>query len=131
MFCNHPVSDLVARIKNGYMANKSSIHLPFSKLRENILQILKQEGYILNYIKVMGDAQEKFDVHLKYHYSSPAVNEIEVISKPGRRVYCSVDKIPLVKSGLGIVVLSTPGGIISDHQARDRRLGGEILFKVF
>ena len=131
MFFNHPVSDLVARIKNGYMANKVSISLPISKLRENILRILKQEGYILNYTKVMEDEKEKFNVHLRYHYSNPVINEIEVISKPGRRVYCRADKIPLVKNGLGMVILSTSGGVIADHEAREKKLGGEILFKIF
>jgi small subunit ribosomal protein S8 len=132
MFFNHPVSDLVSRIKNGYMAKKSVISSPVSSLRENILQILKQEGYILNYSK----AKEKgvaarFDIHLKYHYSNPVVSEIEVVSKPGRRIYCTAEKIPLIKNGLGMVVMSTSGGVIADHDARTKKLGGEILLKIF
>jgi small subunit ribosomal protein S8 len=132
MFFNHPVSDLVARIKNGYMAKKLTIASPVSRLRENILQILKQEGYILNYSKVKEEGSaERFDIHLKYHYSNPVVNEISVVSKPGRREYCAADKIPLVKNGLGMVVISTSQGVIADHEARNKKLGGEILLKIF
>jgi small subunit ribosomal protein S8 len=132
MFFNHPVSDLVARIKNGYLANKASISSPVSRLRENILSILKAEGYILNYSKVKQEGvAERFDIHLKYHYSAPVVKEIEVVSKPGRRVYCGSDKIPLVKNGLGMVVISTSKGVLADHDARSQKLGGEILLKIF
>lgn len=132
MFFNHPVSDLVARIKNGYMARKATISSPVSRLRENVLHILKEEGYILNYSKIKEKGvAEKFDIHLKYHYSDPVVNEIQVISKPGRRVYCPADKIPLVKNGLGMVVISTSQGVIADHDARTKKLGGEVLFKIF
>jgi small subunit ribosomal protein S8 len=131
MFFNHPVSDLVSRIKNGYMAKKTTISSPVSNLRENILRILKEEGYILNYSKIKEGSFDKFDIHLKYHYSNPVVNEIEVISKPGRRIYRSADKIPLVKNGLGMVVISTSQGVIADHDARAKKLGGEVLFKIF
>jgi small subunit ribosomal protein S8 len=132
MFFNHPVSDLVARIKNGYMARKTTISSPVSKLRENILHILKEEGYILSYSKTKEEgAAAKFDIHLKYHYSNPVVNEIQVISKPGKRVYCPADKIPLIKNGLGMVVISTSKGVIADHEARTKKLGGEILLKIF
>lgn len=131
MFFNHPVSDLVTRIRNGYMANKITITSPVSKLRENVLSILKSEGYILNYTKIQDGQKTRFDIQLKYHYSSPVVHEIEVVSKPGKRVYCHVDKIPLVKNGLGMVVLSTSQGVLADHDARSKKVGGEILFKVF
>lgn len=131
MFFNHPVSDLVARIKNGYMAKKTTISSPVSRLRENILHVLKEEGYILNYSKLKEGSVEKFDIHLKYHYSAPVVNEISVVSKPGKRVYCNADKIPLVKNGLGTVVISTSQGVIADHDARSKKLGGEILLKIF
>lgn len=132
MFFNHPVSDLVARIKNGYLANKALISSPVSRLRENILHILKEEGYILNYSKVKVEgAAERFDIHLKYHYSAPVVSEISVVSKPGRRIYCQATKIPLVKNGLGMVVISTSKGVVADHEARSQGLGGEILLKIF
>jgi small subunit ribosomal protein S8 len=131
MFFNHPVSDLVSRIKNGYMAKKATISSPISNLRENILTILKEEGYILNYSRIKEGKVERFDIHLKYHYSAPVVSEISVVSKPGKRVYRSADKIPLVKNGLGMVVISTSQGVIADHDARTKKLGGEILLKIF
>lgn len=131
MSFNHSVSDLVARIKNGYMVKKSVISCPVSSLRENILKILKDEGYILNYSKLKEGSFEKFDIHLKYHLSNPVVNEIQVVSKPGKRVYCSADKIPPVKNGLGMIVISTSKGVMIDHEARTKKLGGEVLFKIF
>lgn len=132
MFFNHSVSDLVARIKNGYLAKRATIQSPVSKLRENILKILKEEGYILNYSRPKTEGgQAQFDIHLKYHNSDPVVNEIQVVSKPGKRVYCAADKIPLVKNGLGMVIISSSKGVIADHDARSQKLGGEILLKIF
>lgn len=131
MSVNHPVSDLVARVRNGYMVKRSVISCPASKLRENLLKILKDEGYILNYSKIKDGDFEKFDIHLKYHNSSPVVSDIKVVSKPGRRVYCGAKEIPHVRNGLGLVVMSTSQGIFSDHDARAKNLGGEILLKIF
>jgi len=136
MFFNHPVSDLVARIKNGYLANRVTVSSPVSKLRESILHLLKAEGFILSYSKVNEKTEgkkvaAKFDIHLKYHNSAPVLSEIEVISKPGKRVYTSHDKIPVVKNGLGMVVISTSQGVISDYEAREKKLGGEVLLKIF
>lgn len=128
---NHPVSDLVARLKNGYLAKRATISSPVSKLRENILKILKEEGFILNYSKVSSDSAEHFDIHLKYHYSNPVVSEISVVSKPGRKIYCGADNIPSVKNGLGMVIISTSKGVLSDHEARLQKLGGEVLLKIF
>lgn len=129
MFFNHPISDLVSRIKNGYLAKKMVIQSPISSLRGDVLQILKDEGYILSYSKSAD--KNAFDVHLKYNNFDPAVSEIEVISKPGRRVYCRFDKIPLVKNGLGMLVISTSHGVISDFEARNKKVGGELLLKIF
>jgi small subunit ribosomal protein S8 len=131
MSFNHSVSDFVARIRNGYMARKAVISSPVSQLREDILRILKEEGYILNYSRVKDGNFEKFDIHLKYHFSNPVVSEISVVSKPGKRVYCHADQIPLVKNGLGMVVISTSSGVMMDYEARTKKLGGEILFKIF
>jgi len=129
---NHPVSDLVAIIRNGYLAKRQTVASPVSKLRENILKILKEEGYILNYSKNNSSDKAKFDIHLKYSgHSVPVINEIEVISKPGKRVYCNADKIPLIKNGLGMILLSTSVGIVADYEARAKNLGGEILLKIF
>jgi small subunit ribosomal protein S8 len=132
MSFNHTVSDLVARIKNGYMGNKSLISIPVSKITENILRLLKEEGYILNYSKTSTENNfEKFDIHLKYHYSKSVVSQIKVISTPGKRVYCRNNQIPLVKNGLGTMFLSTSQGVLADHQARSKKLGGELLFLIF
>ena len=131
MASNHPVSDLSTRVRNGYLAKRSTISSPVSSLRENILKILKEEGFILNYSRVKVGNREHFDIHLKYHYSNPVVSEISVISKPGRRIYCAADKIPSVKNGLGMVIISTSKGILSDHEAREKKLGGEVLLKIF
>ncbi len=93
---------------------------------------MKEEGYILNYSKSKTESNfEQFDIHLKYHYSNPVVSEIEVISKPGRRIYRSYQDIPLVKNGLGVIVVSTSQGVVADHDARSKKLGGEILLKIF
>jgi small subunit ribosomal protein S8 len=129
---NHPVSDLVAIIRNGYMAKRDSVKTTVSKIRENILKILKEEGYILGYSKIVSeDKKEYFNIHLKYSSNQPVINEIKVISKPGKRVYCSFNDIPLVKNGLGMVVISTSKGIIADHKARVQKLGGEVLLTIF
>lgn len=131
MTFNHSVSDLVANIRNGYLANRQVVTSPVSKLRDNILKILKQEGYILNYSKTKNGSHDIFNIALKYHNNQPVMTEISVISKPGRKIYCTADKIPLVKNGLGIVLLSTSKGIISDFEARTKKLGGEILLTIF
>ena len=128
---NHPVSDLVTIIRNGYQAKRQTVSSPVSKLRENILKILKEEGYILNYSKNNSGKIIKFDIHLKYSGNAPVINEINVISKPGKRIYCNSDKIPLIKNGLGMVVISTSHGVIADHEARVKNLGGELLLKIF
>ncbi len=105
---------------------------PASNLREAVLKILKEEGYILNYSKTNEkNLLNKFNINLKYHLSIPVVSEISVVSKPGRRVYCAADQIPVVKNGLGMVVISTSSGVISDHTARSSKVGGEVLLKIF
>ena len=129
MSVNHSVSDLVAIIRNGYLAKRREIHSPISILRENILSILKDEGYILSYSKSPGN--NKFSIHLKYHLSKAVVSEISVVSKPGKRIYCGVDDIPSVRNGLGVVVMSTSKGVVSDSFARANKVGGEILLKIF
>lgn len=131
MSFNHSVSDLVARIKNGCMIKRSTISTPSSKLREGILQILKDEGYISGYAKTKDSSFDKIEVSLKYKNATPVINELQVVSKPGRRIYCSAKEIPLVKNGLGMVVISTSQGILPDYKARAQNLGGEVLFKIF
>jgi small subunit ribosomal protein S8 len=129
---NHPVSDLVSLIKNGYMAKKESVISRSSKLKESLLLILKEEGYVLNYSKMKNE--EGFNVlniNLRYSSGIPAVSEIKVISKPGRKVYSDKKSIPVIKNGLGIVILSTHKGLMSDYEAKSNGLGGELLLKVF
>lgn len=132
MSVNHSVSDLVAMLRNGHLAKRSVIESPISKLREGILKILKDEGYILSYSK-SSDKNNlgKFNIHLKYHLSKPVITDIEVISKPGKRVYCSSKDIPLVRNGLGMVLISTSKGILPDYKAKELKIGGELLLKVF
>ena len=131
MSFNHSVSDLVATIKNGYLAKTQTVSMPVSKLRDSILIILKEEGYILNYAKIKDGDHERFKISLKYHNSSPVLTEISVVSKPGRKVYCNSKEIPLVKNGLGMVLISTSQGVVTDYIARTKNLGGEILLKIF
>jgi small subunit ribosomal protein S8 len=129
---NHAVSDLVSRIKNGYLAKKITITSPVSRLREEVLRILKEEGYLTSYTKSKNKNFETFDINLKYFDRGiPVITKIESVSKPGRRIYCKFKKIPLVKNGLGIALISTSDGILADYEARVKKLGGEILFKVF
>jgi small subunit ribosomal protein S8 len=129
MSVNHAVSDLVAMIRNGYLAKRGTISSPISKLREDILKILKEEGYISSYSKLVKD--KKFNINLKYHLSRPVISEIEVLSKPGKRVYSNVNDIPLIRNGLGVIIISTSKGVVADSVARTNNVGGELLLKVF
>jgi len=129
MSVNHSVSDLVAMIRNGYLAKRATISSPISKLREDILKILKEEGYIASYSKSVED--KKFNINLKYHLSKPVISEIEVISKPGKRIYANVKDIPLIRNGLGVIIISTSQGVVADSVARTNNVGGELLLKVF
>jgi small subunit ribosomal protein S8 len=128
---NDPVGDLLTRIRNAQMRNKSKVSSPNSKLRESLLEVLKNEGYIRGYAVVEKDGRSEIEIELKYFDGEPVIREIERVSKPGRRVYASVKNLPRVNNGLGISVLSTPKGIMADHAARDANVGGEILFTVF
>lgn len=129
---NHSVSDIATRIRNGYLAYKNTISSPASKLRVAILDILKEEGYIAGYSKSKADnGIENLEVSLKYFNQKPVIENIEVVSKPGRRIYASTSDIPVVSNGLGVVLVSTSKGILTDHQAREQKLGGEILLKIF
>ena len=132
MSMNDPIGDLLSRIRNAQMRKKSKVSTPGSRLRANLLDVLKTEGYIRGYTTVEHtDGRSEFEIELKYFDGAPVIREIERISKPGRRVYVSVKTLPRVNNGLGISVLSTPKGIMADHEARDANVGGEILFTVF
>ena len=132
MSMNDPIGDLLSRIRNAQMRKKSKVSTPGSRLRANLLDVLKTEGYIRGYTTVEHkDGRSEFEIELKYFDGAPVIREIERISKPGRRVYVSVKTLPRVNNGLGISILSTPKGVMADHDARDNNVGGEILCTVF
>ncbi len=132
MSVNHPVSDIATRIRNGYLAYKNTISSPSSKLRQSVLDALKSEGFIAGYAKTkLDNGLEELEISLKYYNQKPVIEQIEVVSKPGRRVYKGCSDIPVVNNGLGVVLVSTSKGVLTDHQAREQNLGGEILLKIF
>jgi len=132
MSMNDPLGDLLSRIRNAQMRNKSKVSTPGSKMRARVLEVLKNEGYIRGYSSVEHkDGRSEFEIELKYFDGAPVIREIERVSRPGRRVYVSVKTLPRVNNGLGISILSTPKGVMADHEARDQNVGGEILCTVF
>ena len=132
MSVNDPLGDLLSRIRNAQQRKKSKVSTPGSRLRANVLDVLKTEGYIRGYTAVEHkDGRSEFEIELKYFDGAPVIREIERVSKPGRRVYVSVKTLPRVNNGLGISILSTPKGVMADHDAREHNVGGEILCTVF
>ena len=131
MAMNDPIGDMLARIRNGQMRNKTKVSSPNSKLRESVLEVLKSEGYIRGYAVVEREGRAELEIELKYFDGEPVIREIERVSKPGRRVYSSVRNLPRINNGLGISILSTPQGVMADHDARDANVGGEVLCTVF
>jgi len=131
MTMNDPLGDLLSRIRNAQMRNKSKVSTPNSKLRESVVEVLKNEGYIRGYSVVEKDGRSEIEIELKYFDGEPVIREIERISKPGRRVYTSVKNMPRINNGLGVTIVSTPKGVMADHDARDANVGGEILCTVF
>lgn len=127
-----PLGDMLTRIRNAQMRRKSRVSTPGSRLRGSVLDVLKSEGYIRDYAKVeFGDGRSEFEIELKYYEGRPVIRSIERVSKPGRRVYVSVDSMPRVADGLGVTIVSTPKGVMADHAAREQNVGGEVLCKVF
>ena len=132
MAVNDPIGDLITRIRNAQARNKSKVSTPGSSLRVRVLDVLKSEGYIHGYASVQhSDGRSELEIELKYFDGAPVIREIERVSKPGRRVYASVKNLPRINNGLGVAVVSTPKGVMADHEARDANVGGEILFTVF
>ena len=131
MAMNDPIGDLLSRIRNAQMRNKSKVTSPNSRLRESVLDVLKNEGYIRGYAVVEKDGSSEIEIELKYFDGEPVIREIERVSKPGRRVYTSVKNMPRINNGLGVTIVSTPKGVMADHDARDANVGGEILCTVF
>ena len=129
MSINDPLGDMLTRNRNAQMRRRGTVQTPGSTLRAHVL---KSEGYIRDYATTdYGNARTEFSIELKYYDGLPVIRSIERVSKPGRRVYASVDTMPRVADGLGITILSTPQGVMADHEARERNVGGEVLCKVF
>lgn len=128
---NDPLGDMLTRIRNALMRNKRTVSTPASALRRRVLEVLKSEGYIRDYAEVEhSSGQKELEIELKYYEGDSVIQNIKRISKPGRRVYSGVKDIALVQNGLGIAILSTPKGVMSDTSAREANVGGEILCHV-
>ena len=127
-----PIGDMLTRIRNGQRAKKAQVNSPASKLRARLLDVLQREGYIRGYTKFeMDSGKPELQIELKYHEGEPVIREISRVSKPGRRVYSSIKDLPTIYNGLGISILSTPQGVMSDSEARIANVGGEVLCRVF
>jgi small subunit ribosomal protein S8 len=131
MNISDPLGDMLTRIRNAQMRGMSKVVTPSSKLRMRVLEVLMEEGFIRGYAEVEKDGHKNIEIELKYYEGQPVISEIKRISKPGRRVYSSVSDIPLVRNGLGISILSTSKGVMSDNAARSENVGGEVLCRVF
>ena len=127
-----PIGDMITRIRNAQMRLLNQVKIPGSKFRERILDVLKKEGYISDY-KILSDNNNKgsLSIDLKYNNGLPVIKEINRVSKPGRRIYASADSIPKIQNGLGLAIVSTSKGIMSDNEARNQKIGGEIICRVF
>ncbi|MGB3501235.1 MAG: 30S ribosomal protein S8 [Mesorhizobium sp.] len=132
MSLSDPLGDMLTRIRNAYGRRKTKVSTPASKLRSRVLEVMKSEGYIRDFSQTdFGDGKSEIEIELKYAEGSPVIREISRVSKPGRRVYVGAKSIPQVANGLGIAILSTPKGVMADHQAREENVGGEILCQIF
>jgi small subunit ribosomal protein S8 len=132
MSMNDPLGDMLTRIRNAQMRRKARVSTPGSTLRARVLDVLVEEGYIRGYSTTEhGNGRTEFDIELKYFDGEPVIRTIQRVSKPGRRVYAAVGKMPRVANGLGVTIMSTPKGVMADHSARDANVGGEVLCQVF
>lgn len=132
MSINDPIGDLITRLRNAQLRKHASTVVPVSKLRARVLDVLQDEGYIRGYAMIEKEGEKPtFEVELKYFDGAPVISNIKRVSKPGRRVYSSVTELPSVRNGLGISILSTPKGVMSDQAARDNNVGGEVLCQVY
>jgi small subunit ribosomal protein S8 len=131
MAMTDPLGDMLTRIRNGQSARKDSILTPASKLRANVLEVLKREGYIRGYSEEELAGQKGLRIELKYFEGQPAIQHLARVSKPGRRVYSGSQDLPRIRNGLGMTIVSTPRGVLSDAEAREQNVGGEVLAEVF
>ena len=131
MAMTDPLGDMLTRIRNGQQAKKDSVLTPASKLRAHVLDVLQREGYIRGYSEEELAGQKGLRIELKYFEGQPAIQHLARVSKPGRRVYSGATKLPRVRNGLGMTIVSTPRGVLSDAEAREQNVGGEVLAEVF
>ena len=131
MSLNDPIGDMLARIKNSLLRNHKKVALPSSNFKIKIAEVLKNEGYINNYEVSSNEKKFKLEIELKYNYGSPVISSIQRVSKPGRRIFSSAESLPKINNGLGIAIVSTPKGVMTDIDARKQKIGGEIICKVF
>ena len=134
MTMSDPLGDMLTRIRNGQQARKNVVSSPASRMRSNVLEVLKREGYIRGFTSNLSEETENsyhLNIELKYYEGEPVIREIKRISKPGRRVYSKINELPRVFNGLGISIISTPQGVMSDNEARAANVGGEVLCHVF
>ncbi len=132
MTMSDPLGDMLTRIRNGQRAGKSKVRAPASKLRANVLDVLQREGYIRSFsTQEVDQGFTEVEIELKYNEGAPVIQEIARVSRPGRRVYSKIKELPRVYNGLGITILSTPRGVMSDQEARAANVGGEVLCRVF
>jgi small subunit ribosomal protein S8 len=131
MNLNDPVGDLITRIRNAQMRGRATVTSPASTLRARLLDVLVEEGYVRGYGEIEKDGKKELEVQLKYFEGAPVITEIARVSKPGRRVYSSIKDLGLVRNGLGVSILSTPKGVMSDAAARTANVGGEVLCRVY
>ena len=131
MSLNDPIGDMLARIKNSLLRNYKKIEMPSSKFKAKIAEVLKNEGYIIDYKIISETKLPQLEIMLKYNSGNPVISSIERVSKPGRRIFSSAESLPKINNGLGIAIVSTPKGVMSDIDARKQKIGGEIICKVF
>ena len=131
MSLSDPIGDMIARIKNAQLRNHKKIQLPSSKFKVKIAEVLKSEGYIIDY-KVSQESNKPYlEISLKYNSGNPVISSIQRVSKPGRRIFSRAESLPKINNGLGIAIISTPKGVMTDIDARKQKIGGEIICKVF
>ena len=131
MSLNDPIGHMLSRIKNSQSRNHKKVELPSSNFKIKISEVLKNEGYIIDYKVSSDEKKPTLEIELKYNYGSPVISSIERVSKPGRRIFSSAQSLPKINNGLGIAIVSTPKGVMSDIDARKNKIGGEIICKVF
>tara|TARA_B100000674_G_scaffold7927_1_gene6061 strand:- start:143 stop:538 length:396 start_codon:yes stop_codon:yes gene_type:complete len=131
MSLSDPIGDMIARIKNAQMRNQKKVDLPSSNFKAKIADVLKGEGFIIDYYVENKSGKPNLTINLKYNSGNPVINTIERVSKPGRRIFSSAESLPKINNGLGIAIISTPKGVMTDIDARKQKVGGEIICKVF